>query len=453
MAGLQGKLRRSLQFRLSAWLCAVILAFALATGISSFLSAFQEAIELQDEQLRQMAALIDRGHLPNGRVVFGGDSSDDDPESHVVVQALREHGSRVSQPAGDLPGLPEDLPDGIQTVALRDTSWRLFVKTLGAGERVAVGQQTVIRDEIARDSALRTVMPLLILIPVLLILVGDLTRKMFRPLKRAALELDQRPEHDLAAVADTHLPSEVRPFVVAINRLLLRVAEAVAVQQRFVADAAHELRSPLSALSLQAERLAAADMPDQTREKLAQLRKGILRSRNLIEQMLTLMRVQDAVPLNLVPFSVQQVFREVLEDLLPLAEAKNIDVGVVGEQDYRILAQGADLNVLVKNLLDNAIRYTPVCGRIDLSIREASTGVILRIDDTGQGISEAEHTRVFDPFYRVLGNAEVGSGLGLSIVRAIANRMGATICLDYSDQRARTGLSVQVTFPKPKGPA
>ncbi|MDR3640379.1 MAG: ATP-binding protein [Humidesulfovibrio sp.] len=454
MAGLQGKLRRSLQFRLSVWLSVVLLAFALATGVFAFVSAYQEAIELQDEQLRQMAALINSGHLPVPRVERregrADHDADSDPDADVVVQFLRQPGARVPVPASVLPGLPADLPDGIQTRGVGHKSWRLFVKTLDPDYRVAVCQQTAIRNEIAHDSALRTVLPLLILLPVLLVLVGDLTRKMLRPLKRAALELDQRPEHDLAAVVDTDLPTEVRPFVVAINRLLLRVAEAVAMQQRFVADAAHELRSPLSALSLQAERLEAADMPDQARERLVALRKGILRSRNLIDQLLSFVRVQAAPPSQLAPVPVRNVFRQVLEDLLPLAEAKNIDVGVEEGGDCLVLAQGAELNILVKNLLGNAIRYTPEGGRIDLSVREAATGVVLQVVDTGPGIPEEERTRVFDPFYRVLGNAEVGSGLGLSIVRTIANRMGATIGLDYADQPTRMGLRVQVCFSKPQ---
>lgn len=447
MDGFQGRLKGSLQLRLSVWLSAAILAVALVAGIFSFVTAYQEAIELQDEQLRQMAALLNRGRLPVTPDVSGEQAPDDDADAQVLVRMLPRPGSPVRETGGGLSGLPADLPDGIQTVSVGGVSWRLFVRTLDADHRVAVGQQTAIRDEIARDSGLRTVMPLLLLIPVLLALVGALTRKMFRPLRRAAEDLDRRPEHDLSPVADTDLPSEVRPFVAAINGLLRRVDESVAVQRRFLADAAHELRSPLAALSLQAERLQAADMPGQARERLEPLLKGIRRARNLIDQMLTLVRVQAAVPSGPEPVAARQVFRQVLEDLMPLAEAGGVDVGVLGQEDRLIPARGAELFILVRNLVDNAIRNTPQGGRIDLSLHDSGGEILLRIDDTGPGIPEAERGRVFDPFYRVPGSAGVGSGLGLSIVRTIAERMGARVSLDWADPLARRGLRVEIAFP------
>ena len=447
MDGFQGNIRQSLQFRLSAWLSLVILVVAVMGGVFSFVVAFQEAIELQDDQLRQMAALIVRQNLPVKRAASQEDGRDADPEFHVVVQLLRQPNSQAPEPAGELPGLPVDLPDGIQTVTVRDLSWRVFVKTLGSGSRVAIAQRTAVRDEIASDSALRTLMPFLILIPILLLLVGDLIRKIFKPLKRMAADLDQRPEQDLREIPDTYLPSEIHPFVTAINRLLSRVTQSVAVQRRFVADAAHELRSPLTALSLQAERLEAADMSAQARERLASLRDGIQRTRGLLDQLLTLARVQDSSQGQSATVSVQHVFRQVLEDLMPLAEAKNIDLGVVSEMDAHVMAPEADLKTLIKNLVDNAIRYTPNDGQIDLSVRTSEISVILQVDDTGPGIPQEEHDRVFDPFYRVLGNDEVGSGLGLSIVQTIANRIGADIHLGYSNEQTKSGLSVKMTIP------
>ena len=447
MDGLQGKIRQSLQFRLSAWLSLVILVVATAAGVFSFVSAFQEAIELQDDQLRQMAALINRQHLPVTHTKSQENVPDFDPESRVVVQLLRQPDSQAPEPAGELPGLPVNLPDDIQTVTVHHLSWRLFVKTLDSGSRIAVGQRTAVRDETARDTALRTLMPFVILIPILLLLVGDLIRKMFKPLKKVASDLDQRSEQDLREITGTHLPSEIRPFVVAINRLLSRVAQSVAMQRRFVADAAHELRSPLTALSLQAERLEAADMSVEARERLVSLRNGIQRTRGLLDQLLTLARVQGTSHAQSETVSVQHVFRQVLEDLMPLAAAKNIDLGVIGEEDANVAAQEVDLKTLVKNLVGNAIRYTPDGGQIDLSVRTSESSVILQVDDTGPGIPAEERDRVFDPFYRVLGNDDMGSGLGLSIVQTIANRFGAKVGLGYSNMQTESGLCVTVTFP------
>lgn len=447
MDGFQGKLSRSLQFRLSAWLCLVILAIAVAAGIFSYLSAFQEAIELQDDQLRQMAALIHRQQLPLTPAP-PMDPLDGDPQSRVLVRLLPSPGAHPPEPAGLLPDVPVNLPDGIHTLRSGRTSWRVVIKTLAPGSRVAVGQRTEVRDEIARDSAQRTLTPFLILIPVLLLLVGGLIRNMFRPLKTMARDLDRRSEQDLREVTPAHLPSEIRPFVVAINRLLSRVGQSVSMQRRFVADAAHELRSPLTALSLQAEQLDAADMSAHARERLAVLRSGIRRTRSLLDQLLTLARVQDSSRERTQMVSVQQVFRQVLEDLMPLAEVKNIDVGVVGTQDARVTAPEADLKTLVKNLVDNAIRYTPSGGQINLSVHASEGQVILQVTDTGPGIAPEERQRVFDPFYRVVGQDEVGSGLGLSIVQTIADRLEAKIDLGYASEPTQSGLRIAVTFPQ-----
>lgn len=447
MAGFQGEVRQSLQFRLSAWLSVIILVGALAASVFSFVSAFQEAIELQDDQLRQIVALMNRQHWPITRVSSLEDSPDTDPESRIAVQLLQQSNTQAPELVGELPGLPLGLSDGIQTVTIEHLSWRVFIKTLDSGLRVAIGQQTAERDEIARDSALRTLMPFLILIPILLLLVSDLIRKMFRILKQMASELDQRPEQDLREISAIHLPSEISPFVVAINRLLWRVSQSAAAQRRFVADAAHELRSPLTVLSLQAERLAAAEMSAQARERLTALRDGIQRTRGLLDQLLNLARVQDLAHEQFEAVSVQLIFRQVLEDLMPMIEAKHIDVGVISVGDARVMAHESYLKTLVKNLVDNAIRYTPDGGRIDLSVRTSESGVILQVEDTGPGIPETERNRVFDPFYRVLGNDEVGSGLGLSIVRAITSHLGADISLGYSNQQTKSGLCVGVIFP------
>ena len=447
MDGFKGEIRQTLQFRLSAWLSSVILLVALAAGIFSFYSAFQEAIELQDDQLRQIAHLINRHHLP----LVGEESinaeQDADPESHIVVQQLLAPKSDGRVSRGEPTGFSVDLPEGMQTVFLAESSWRIFVKTMNSGARIAIGQRTSVQEEIAREGALRTLMPFLVLIPILLLLVGDLVRKIFKPLKSLALEIDHRPEEDLRSIAAVNLPTEIRPFVVAINRLLLRVSQSTAIQRRFIADAAHELRSPMTALSLHAERLNEAEMSPEAGARLASLRKGIQRNRGLLEQLLTLARVQESSRTPLEMVSVQQVFRHVLEDLLPLAEAKHIDLGVVDPLDANVLAPEVDLITLVKNLVDNAIRYTPDYGRIDLSVETSESRVLVQIADTGPGIPEEERGRVFDPFYRVLGIDEMGSGLGLSIVKTIATRIGANVTLGYANEKTKSGLRVRVVLP------
>ena len=294
---------------------------------------------------------------------------------------------------------------------------------------------------------MRALFPLLLLIPMLLLLVRMLVRRMFSPLTALARELDNRPEDDTQAIADAQVPTEIRPFVKAINRLLARVAMAMAQQRRFVADAAHELRSPLTALSLQAERLANADMSPQARERLASLRSGIRRSQSLVTQMLMLARVQQGGDTPAQPVSMQKVLRGAIEDLFPLAEARQIDLGVDGSGDAWVQATEVDLTILVKNLLDNAIRHTPAHGKIDLSVYQSGDQAVLRVSDTGPGIAVDQRGRVFEAFYRLAPDQDSGAGLGLSIVSAIASRIHARIDLAYTDELARSGLTVQVSLP------
>jgi two-component system OmpR family sensor kinase len=426
---------RSLQFRLSAWISMLIAGIAAMAGVIAFQTAFHEANELQDDQLKQIAALITLRSLAVMEREALGYVPGADRESRLVVQTLND-------PVMPL-ALPADLPDGIQNVSVDRETWRIFVKTLNASTRVVVGQATAARDEIARNSALATIMPFVALMPVLLLVIGFLVRRVFRPLTSLSSGLDHRSDQDLSELPDASLPAEIVPFVVAINRLLVRVGQSVALQRRFVADAAHELRSPLTALSLQAERLEATDMSAQALERLTTLRRGLARTGAQLDQLLTFARVQDGNNTHATDVSIQRVLRVVLEDLMPLAQAKRIDLGVTSTGDATVRASDVDLRMLVKNLVDNAIRYTPERGRIDLSIHERDGIVQLRVADTGPGIPAAERERVFDPFYRILGNEQIGSGLGLSIVQTIAKRIGA--CVELGDVIPR-GLRVTVTF-------
>jgi two-component system OmpR family sensor kinase len=448
MDGLEKRLNESVQLKLSFSLSAAILVVAVVAGIFSFVTAFDEAHELQDDTLRQVAALFDHQHFVPADL--GGDrrAKASDEDSRVIVQHLAEGDNAAGKDdVGAALPLPAALHDGLHTMKVRGESFRVLVKTTPHGERIAVAQETGVRDEIARDTALRTLMPLLILVPILLLIVADLVRKMFRPIADLSTEINLRAEQELHPVKESHLPVEIRSFVVAINRLLARVGHAMETQRRFVADAAHELRSPLTALSLQAERLAEAEMSNLARERLLALRRGIERGRNLLDQLLTLAKVQAVSVQPKSSVSMQHIYLRVLEDLMPLAEAKHIDIGVEGEQDAHVWANELDLIAMVKNLVDNAIRYTPNGGKVDLSIATEGGRAILRIQDSGPGIAVAERERVFDPFYRTLGNDHIGSGLGLPIVKAIAERIGAEFQLTFADEAKQSGLCVSVFVP------
>ncbi|MES2027382.1 MAG: ATP-binding protein [Pseudomonadota bacterium] len=448
MDGFKKRLNESVQLKLSFSLSLAILVIAVVAGIFSFTSAFDEAHELQDDTLRQIAALFDRQHLPLAKLGDDTHAKDSDEKSRVIVQYLTDglKGTGTGDGKAPLP-LPTTLPDGLHTLELNGEPFRVLVKTTSSGEQIAVAQETGMRDEIARESALRTLMPFLVLVPILLLIVADLVRKIFQPIASLSEEINQRAEQELHPVSECRIPAEVRPFVMAINRLLVRVDQSMERQRRFVADAAHELRSPFTALSLQAERLAQADMCDLAHERLMVLQRGIERGRNLLDQLLSLAKAEAAFEQPKSSVSVQHIYRLVLEDLLPLAEAKHIDIGIDGELDAELWVSEPDLIAVVKNLVDNAIRYTPNEGKVDLSVTTKDGRAILRIQDSGPGIQVSERERVFDPFYRTLGGDQIGSGLGLSIVKAVTKRIGAEIELKFSDEVKHSGLCVCVLVP------
>ena len=445
MDGVEGPVAASLRFRLSLWLTVVIVMIAAAAGVVSFVSATDEAHDMQDHQLRQTGYLISRLDAVPSSPLARERVGDVDFDARVVVRFLRAEHGRPADIAPRPPVFSSLLKDGLQTVLVGKEQWRVFVRTNAKGVRVAVGQQTTVRDAAAQASALRTLMPILLLVPALVALVAVLLRQMFKPFKSLADELGSRTDADLGPLNHAALPSEVWPFVVAINALLVRIERSMALQRRFIADAAHELRSPLTAMSLQAERLYAANMSDEARIRLNALSAGLQRTLTLLDQLLTLARTQEARSNSVSMISLKHVIREVLEDLVPIAEAKSIDLGMISDADGQVQARLVDLKVLVKNLLDNAVRYTPNGGRVDITVQREHGLLMLQVDDTGPGIAPAHRERVFDSFYRVLGNGESGSGLGLAITRTVAENIGAVIELTDAPP-PQSGLRVRVTF-------
>lgn len=437
MDGSKKQLNRSIQFWLSVYLSAAILLVAVVTGALSFLFAFDEAHELQDESLRQTASLID--HVPSAdEIILVNGNRGSDTDSDLLILNLNPFSDPV------LFG----LVDGLHTLDQSGTKYRAFIRTLPDTARIAILQKTELRDEIANDSAIRTLLPLLVLVPILIALVTWLVRKIFRPIGVLAQEIDSRGDLELHAVPEENLPREIQPFVHAINRLFVRVAQSVQNQQRFLADAAHELRSPIAALSLQAERLSACDLNPEVRERAVRLQKGIERSRRLLGQLLSMARAQSNPVVERGPISLLGVCTHVLEDALPVAQAKNIDLGMDEDtQDALVHAEETEVLLIVRNLVDNAIRYGRTGGMVDLGIHHEPDWVVFTVEDNGSGIAQVDRQRVFDPFFRVSGLEQTGSGLGLAIVKGLVDGLGGKIEL-LDSSRFSTGLVVKVYFSK-----
>ena len=429
-------LKQSLQVRISIALILMFLPLSIIAGAFSYYQTYHEAEELQDDLLRQTAAYI------NPKTT---DYTQIGSENHILIQTFGQE---------DTVPLSNTLGEGFHTIKGGvddddddDDEYRAYIHQTPQG-KIAVLQETEYRDDLAATAAYQSVLPLLIALPLMILLTVWITYHAMRPVKTLSASLGQRRSDDLSPLDGEGVPSEIQGFVTAINQLLQRTGENIRRQQRFIADAAHELRSPLTALSLQAERLTKLPQSDEAREQTSLILQSIQRNRHLLEQLLTHARAQGSeTQRNLTDISLQAQFRRVLQELMPLALDKQQDIGVAVENDLRIRADDTEIYTLIKTFTDNAIRYTPAGGRIDIGFSETPTTLTIWVEDDGPGIPAAERSRVTDAFYRILGTEQQGTGLGLSIADAIAKRYGGKLILADSRNFAH-GLLIQAQLDK-----
>jgi two-component system, OmpR family, sensor kinase len=436
-------LMAGLRARLFLGVAALVVATGLAAGGLDFRWAFQEAIELQDSILEQVGGLAARNHLQAELPAEGGV----DAEARIVIQELggAPDGRR---PKLGLDGLPNDLEDGLQTLPLPGGKWRVLVRTRADGSRVAIAQPTAARDEIARDSAVRTILPLGVLVPCLMLLVGVVIHTSFRPVLHLASRLDVKQSGHLEKLPTDGIPTELHPFIASINRLLQRTAVLFEHQRRFIADAAHELRTPITALTIQAENLGHEDLTEESRTRLAALRSGIRRTAHLAEQLLDLARYDENNHADVEVVKLDAILKKSVSEYLPFAQARSIDIGFDRIEHAPVRGNPTGLAALARNLIDNAIRYSPDGGQIDIAVSSDRDCVVLRIDDGGPGVPEAQLDRIFEPFNRGNRPEGDGTGLGLSIVRRVVDNYRGSIRLENLTPSGRTGLRAIVTFPR-----
>lgn len=430
----------SLRARLLLSLIATLVLSAAIAGAISYRNVLRETEALFDYQLRQMAlSLRDQGEIaPDDAAAL------QDEDLDFVIQIWRIDG-RVVYASRAHRVLPSRTVLGFADIVVDGQRWRSF--GVAARDRVIqVAQPARIRQRLAADAALRSVLPLLAVTPLLAAALWWLVTLMLKPLKRVAAELRAREAESLKPVQADGLPDEVVPMVGALNAMLERLGHAFDGQRAFVADAAHELRSPLTALKLQAQLVRRAPDEATRANAIDALVAGVDRATRLVEQLLTLARQEPgaaAAPLQTVVLA--PLARQVLADAAPLAQARGSTLELQADEQATLQGDPAALAVLLRNLVDNALRYTPAGGRVEVHLSREDGGVLLRVDDSGPGIPAAERERVFERFVRGSSAApETGSGLGLAIVRSIALRHGAALALGDSPAG---GLRVEVVFP------
>ena len=446
------RLPGSLGARLLLFIGAAIVLVAVLQGALAYRNALEQTDALFDYQMQQTAFALRAGLPVDARGRPQGTPPEDE-NNEFIVQVWTNEGLRIFESAlGD--ALPQMAVLGFADVPARGTIYRVF-SLQTRSQVIQVAQDMRVRQLLAREAAWRSLLPVVLLLPLLALAVWWVIHQSLAPVQRVRHELAARKPQDLAPVSMDGLPDEIRPLLQELNSLLQRVQQAFEAQQNFVADAAHELRSPLAALQLQLQALRKA--PDESAQEAAQeqLAAGIERAKRLVEQLLALARQeaeQTAIGEGRQQADLRALVEQALVNAAQAAQAKGLDMGLSEDPQmqaaFSVAADAQALAVLLRNLLDNAIKYVPAGGRVDVGWLQDNHGRALVVEDSGPGIPVAERERVLLRFVRGedAGGMAGGSGLGLAIVQSIAQGCGAQLLLDESP--ALGGLRVRVLWPK-----
>jgi two-component system, OmpR family, sensor kinase len=432
---------RSLRIRLLLMLGAAIIVATAVQFAASFRAAMREANDLFDYHMEQMALALQDSAFQQAE--WYKPSTADTSGFEFVIQIWTDDGVRVYQ-SRTYRFLPEQGALGYSNVRLDNGEWRIYGVQNGT-RVIQVAQRTDVRRDRAISLAVHSLWTQLPVSLLLFAVAWWVVTSALAPLNRIGHDLAVRNADSLAPVSDKGVPQEVSLLVGELNSLLARMARALQAQQRFVADAAHELRSPLTALKLQVQTLARARDDTARAQAVERLKGGVDRASRLVAQLLALAR-QD--PLSETgerrALSLPTKIEQAVGDVAPVALARHIELEYGDYTHAGIVGDAESLRVLVRNLLDNAVRYTPEHGRVRIDLATDDQAVRLTIQDSGPGIPAQERARIFDRFYRVPGTSHTGSGLGLAIVKAIAERHEARVELGES---VLGGLAVSVVFP------
>lgn len=422
--------RPSLHLRLMAILCSAVTLAWLTTAAFTYLDT------------RGLIDSVIAAHLQDSALVLmetvGGTVADpkpmatdpDRPLSFRILSVLRE-----GQPAG--------FSDRIEG----DRRWRVFAVRGDAGPWIEVAVRQEVREDFATRIAAHVLHPLWVAVPLLAALIWASVRWGLAPLHRVAGAVARRAPSDTEPLSANDAPRETLPLVTALNELFVRIASVRERDRRFAADAAHELRTPLAAIRTHAEVALAADDRRECREAIEGVLAGTERATQLVSQLLALARI-DAAALagSLAPVELVGILRSVMADYAPQAMSKGVEIALaLGNDAPSVVSGNAELlAVLVRNIVDNALRHTPIGGQVKLALRRRDDEFVFTVDDTGPGIPIGLRTRVRDRFFRS-GPSGSGAGLGLSIVDAIAALHGGTV--ELSDGPDGPGLRVTVKLP------
>lgn len=430
----------SLRGRLLIWLFCLLTGMSVLAGIVAYALDRNEVDESLDGQLRQIALNV--GNIDSPVAARQGDGIILDPEDAFVVTIWDGSGQRHSSDTSFLTARPAEA--GYSNFEAAGDAWRGYTR-IDHDRAILVAQRLVVRQEFAADSAWRAVLPVAALIPLSWLLVGWIVSRVLRPLRAVTGELQQWGKGGTNPLSLKGVPDEILPLAMATNDLVTRLQAQLEFRERFISDAAHELRTPLAALRLQAKNLSGSAASPEQAALITEMTNGVRRMSDLVSKLLQLARADASAPArNPVAVDLGEAIAASLQAVMPLAAEKKIDIGMVASSAEKVLADPDELRTLIGNLIENAVRYTGTGGVIDLSVERTASEVVLEVRDTGPGIPEEVLDRVFARFVRVAGSDIEGSGLGLPIVRAIADHCGARVSL--MNRQDRTGLIARVAF-------
>jgi two-component system, OmpR family, sensor kinase len=340
-------------------------------------------------------------------------------------------------------------PGGYSVELINGRHYRIYTLRKDAdGLIYQVGQPVSYREQTAERAAIESLAPTVCLIVLVWVAIPLVVNAAFASLGRASSDAEAVGISHLTPLDVSHVPDEVRPFADSINRMIGRLQIGIDGEKRFIADAAHELRTPIAALQLRIDNLENAPDTNARGERLRELREAIVRTATMIRQLLELARA-DAQPdpgAASDKVDVRQLVQALVADLLPVADARSIDLGVKRFEAAHVQAHAGELRMAVRNLVENALRYTPAGGSVDIDVFEDPSGAIVRVTDTGPGIPEDALGRVFDRFFRLNAETVEGSGLGLSIVKSVVAKHGGSVSLENRHD-GQNGLIATLVLP------
>jgi len=439
--------RHSIKRRLLIVLLATILLAWIATLLLSYRDTRHELDELLDAHLAQSASLL---------IAQVGHEADDIDDEHAppvhrysrkVAFQIWEKGKRLLLHSASAPNVPlSSQREGFSNSEIDGDKWRVF-SAWDDKHRflVQVGERRETRDKLVVSVAKHMLQPLLITLPLLGLLIWFGVARGLRPLQTLSRQVAARRPDNLAPLEVATAPVEVVPLVEGLNQLFARVRVSLESERRFTADAAHELRTPLAAIKTQAQVARAATAEAERRHALDNVLIGCDRATHLVEQLLTLARLEPETLKHHERCDLHALAVTAVAELAPAAIDKDIDLQLAEGDALRVPGEPALLAILLRNLIDNAIRYSPRHSVVRVMVANTGDGAELTVIDQGPGIPAESRVLIWERFYRVLGTGEAGSGLGLSIAKRIADLHGATISLSEGD--AGQGLRVSVVFP------